>query len=389
MEVYTLDSVLRRASVVDTFESCIWTERFAESGDFEMSMFSTFEMRNLLQVGTRLAMNESTRVMQIETAENTADSEGREMIKLSGRSLESIMESRVNRRNFGSGEAVDDSATRIGTAAQIARGIFDDYCRNNTVFPQDNIPFLVSGSLYPPSTIPEAADSITMEIKIDSVYNTVTEICKATDMGYRLVREFDLSKLYFDIYTGNNRTTQQTTNKPVVFSPNLDNLKDTSELLSNENYRNVAYVFAKNASVIVYAANVDSTVTGFQRRVLFVDAMDITDAAGPALTTKLNQRGQQELSKHRSVSAFDGEVPQFGTYKYGVDYELGDIVELQNADGVAQNMRVTEQIFVSDEQGERSYPTLSQDLYVTPGSWLAWDPSATWSTAGALFWADA
>jgi hypothetical protein len=41
-------------------------------------------------------------------------------------------------------------------------------------------------------------------------------------------------------------------------------------------------------------------------------------------------------------------------------------------------MRVTEQIFISDKEGTRSYPTLSLTAYITPGSWAAYDPTKAW-----------
>jgi hypothetical protein len=45
MEVFILDSLLRRSQVVDKFESLIWTERFSEIGDFELDLKSTLEAR--------------------------------------------------------------------------------------------------------------------------------------------------------------------------------------------------------------------------------------------------------------------------------------------------------------------------------------------------------
>jgi hypothetical protein len=41
-------------------------------------------------------------------------------------------------------------------------------------------------------------------------------------------------------------------------------------------------------------------------------------------------------------------------------------------------MRVTEQIFVSDSQGERSYPTLTVNTFITTGSWLSWMNNKVW-----------
>ena len=102
---------------------------------------------------------------------------------------------------------------------------------------------------------------------------------------------------------------------------------------------------------------------------------------GAEYDAALRQKGLEELAKHRPIIAFDGEIPQTGSYEYQKDYFLGDLVETRGADGLATNMRVTEQIFSSDAEGVRSYPTLTIDLLITPGSWYAWDGSQDWDNA--------
>jgi hypothetical protein len=55
---------------------------------------------------------------------------------------------------------------------------------------------------------------------------------------------------------------------------------------------------------------------------------------------------------------------------------------MRNTDGVINNMRITEQIFVSDREGERSYPTLMLNVFITTGSWLSWLNNKVWSDMG-------
>ena len=78
-----------------------------------------------------------------------------------------------------------------------------------------------------------------------------------------------------------------------------------------------------------------------------VKADDIDLPAGSELTAALQERGRQELAEHRAVLGFDGETPQHISYVYGRDYDLGDLVEVQDTEGNAYQVRVTEQIFVS------------------------------------------
>lgn len=437
MELYTLDSSLRRKDVLDQFESLIWTERFSEWGDFEVEFFYTPQLRRLLPTGTFLALSHSYRVMKVELVEQSFKDDGSEMLKVSGRSIESLMESR-SARNTTTPLIDLPKVLKTGTPLAISRNLFRDICRSNDIFPQDNIPFVGIGEVLSPGNIPEYPDFIDVEIGVTNLYQTISEITQAYRLGFRLLRDGDRSKLVFDIYTGFDRTTSQTVLNPVVFSKSLDNLTNTSYISSVTNYKNIAYVYHPFLFHEVRAAGVSSSTSGFARNILPVDASDIevepfeyefteeeqdvldriaklpgtgqgegfrkfvqkewirkrhydaikgflstavpshiltnedkqrlsdvftkydaaVVAATPILRTKMIQRGKDELAKNRRVTAFDGEVNMSAGYIYDKDYRLGDVVEFQNDEGVTEAMRVVEQIFVSDSDGERAYPTL-------------------------------
>lgn len=376
MEVYILDDLLRRTQVVDRFESLIWTERYTAYGDFELVTHSTQANRSLFKGGTRLALNESSRVMEIDTIEDSHTTEGKSILKVTGNSLEKILEDRVAIDSMA-GTTANPNWALTGTPANIARTIFNAICRDGLLSVSDKIPFLESVITNQFYNRPEPSEIISVELEIMSVYQAIKDICESYGLGFYLVRVGDTSQLRFKIFTGYDRTLFQDTFPPVVFSHELDNMQNTSELTSTALYKNVCYVFAKNGSAVVYAPGVDASSTGFERRVMYVKHDG--DETGAALTTILNQKGYDALAKARGVFAFDGEIPQRGSFKYGKDYFLGDLVDLRNADGVSSRMRVTEQIFVSDAEGDRSYPTLSVDLTATPGSWAAENTPATWA----------
>lgn len=387
MEVYVLDDVFRRTEVVDRFESLIWTERYTAYGDFSLQMHSTAANRGLLTKGTRLALNESNRVMTIETIEDKRSSDGKHMLSLQGRSIEQIMEDRTATDAY-QGTELNPNWTLVGPPATIARTIFNTICRNGFPNIADKIPFLEAIITPQQYTQPEPGTSITVELELQSVYEAIKNLCEAYNMGFYLVRLGDTSKLRFSVYTGNDRTIGQTILPPLVFGHDLGTLTDTTELMSTENYKNVAYVFAKNGAGVVYAPGTDPTVSGFDRRVMTIKADDLTDPAGAVLNSKIQQRGYDELAKARGTFAFDGEISKQGSYQYRKDYFLGDLVTMRNSDGVNSTLRVSEQIFISDGEGDRTYPTLSVELTATPGSWAAGDPTDTWATATTETWSN-
>jgi hypothetical protein len=392
VEVYILDSLYRRIQVVDRFESLIWTERFKDFGDFELKTYSTLENRNRFTVGTRLAMNKSHRVMTVETVEDTTDDEGARVLYLKGRSLEYILEDRAARPSVADLTALPQWIIADLPPVAIAKKIFHDTCILGGFSSYDIIPNVVEGpGLYPEDTIAEPSANITVAIDPTSVYGAIKQLADLYDFGFRLIRNYDTSQFFFDVYMGSDRTTGQNTLPAVIFSPNLDNLKNTTELTSIAGYKNVAYVLSPVGNKVVYPDDIDPDfVTGLDRHVLWVDASDITDPTPATLDARLTQRGKEELSKNRQFSAFDGEISQVSQYIYGVDFNLGDLVEMQNTDGATNQMQVTEQIFVQDREGERSYPTLSRNKFITPGAWSAWDFNQVWFDldSSSETWAD-
>jgi hypothetical protein len=387
VELYILDAELRRDQVVDRFESLIWTERFDKWGDFELKIHSTPENRNRFPVGTRLLVNESYEVMTVESIEDGTDADGRVVLTIKGRTLEKILDDRLARGTM------DDLTTApkwsiTDVPADIARKIFHDICVLGVLDPADVIPGIVEGSIFPPDTIDEPADPITFEMDPMTVYSAQSQLCEAYDMGFRMVRNPTTLAIHFDVYMGSDRTTKQTDLPAVVFSENLGNLSNTNEFTSIVNYKNVAYVLSPVGTEIVYAADVDPSTTGFERNVLVVKADDIKDEDPLDASAKMIQRAREELAKHRVFSGFDGEISKTSRFKYGVNYFLGDIVELRNDRGFATDMQVVEQILISDKEGDRQYPTLAVRKFITPGSWLGYGGNKEWDDMTTEEWDD-
>lgn len=384
MEVYILDDFLRRTAVIDLYESLIWTDRYADKGDFELVVPSLNQHRRLLVPGTQLALTDSDRVMTIETADIKTDQEGRTLLTATGVSLEQMLEDRIATDGV-SWMTPGGKWVVTGTPGNVCRDIFKQICIDGILNIGDIIPFIQQGAYYPAGSIPETAQQFAFEIPLGTLYKAVQDICKMYDLGFRLVRAGDTSKLHFEIYTGDDRTTQQSVRTPVIFSPDLDNLQNVSEMQSISGSKNMAYVFGKTTSLIVYGNDATQDTTGFDRRILHVDATDIEETDPVLLDALLNQRGVEALAGHRPLSAFDGEINQHSKYKYMRDYRLGDLIEMRNSDGATNHMRVTEQIFVSDVQGDRSYPTLTFNRLITPGSWDSWG-NETWDAGGDETW---
>lgn len=378
-EIYVLDSLWRRQYVLDQFFSLIWTERWQDAGDFTLYIASTPYTRGILVEDTYLAHNKSQRVMRIESVEDDATGDGARTLIVTGTSYEGILNSRVAK------ESVDDLTTSpqwviTAAPADIARTLYTSICVTGVLSTSDILTG-VSTDVWPTvSGIPEPPDSVTLSFDPQTLFSAlVTNVCVPYDLGFRFVRNDNNATIYFNIYTGDDRTINQDALPAVIFSPALDNLQNTKELTTISDAKNVAYVFSPAGFEMVYASGVDPTaVTALNRRVLVVDGSSVT-SDNPDISGALITLGQQALALAKVQQSFDGEISINSQYVYGRDYFLGDLITIVNDDGIGNDMRVTEQIFNSDNStGESSYPTLSVSSYITSGSWLSWTEQKIW-----------
>lgn len=377
MDINILDSLYRRIEVVDNFVSLMWTERFQDEGNFELHTHSTLENRRRFVSGVKLSIDDSYRVMVVETVEDDTDDDGARILKITGVSLENILKQRAALAALTDLET-DPQWIVTGIPREIATQLFHDICVTGILDTGDIITGITELNIFPADTIPEPTEEIAYVIDPTTLYQAIKNICDLYIMGFRLVRDHDTTLLYFDVYMGCDRSTEQSTFPAVIFSPDLENLHSTRRLASTAAYKNAAYVISPVGHEVVYPANVDPTVEGFERRVLLVKADDITDVVPADATEKMIQRGREELAKNRAFVGLDGEVAFNSQYTYGIHYNLGDLVSQRDEDGTTSIMRVSEQIFASDAEGDRSYPTLTVDTVITTGSWLDMDPEAEW-----------
>jgi hypothetical protein len=397
MEVFILDSLLRRIDVVDDFVSLIWTERFKEIGEIELVVHSTLANRNRFVFDTYLSVDESKRIMRVETVEETVDLERGPILKIKGRDLLSITEGRSALERIDSSTIAPVWTFYGYTPGDVMRSMFDQICSTGTISLADRIPFINTGpSIYPSDTIPEPEFEIDWLQKPTTLYAALKEIADIYDLGIRLYKDPDISSLYFNVYAGSDRTSRQSELPPVIFSADMENLQNTTELTDIQKSYNVARILyiRKNDppegeeavdivdSVQVVSDLVDPSVTGIERRVKTVILTSVPEDIAD-LGDYLYQVGLDELAKSRPLGAFDGEVNLQSQYVYERDYYLGDLVEIRGNNGSAGYMRVEEQIFVEDASGQRSYPTFTTNSFASPGTWKSWKYDVEWQAMGS------
>ena len=391
LDIYVLDpNTYERVYMVEEYESFVWTEKWQDVGDFELEILVDSNFHQLFQNGTHIGCSRSKRIMVVDNVVKIENDKGRYVYRVKGKSKENILENRVYQPTFHKIKNKEKKEEWVQTPIKdypqnVINRIWKTVCIDGKYAAQDKVPYLTDQVPYPPGDIPFPKNQIVANPKATTLLSIFQDICEAADIGFRMTyNHMFQNKLSFDVYSGNDLTSRNNGKKPVViFSPQLDNLSSVRESASLENYKNVAYIAGGPlGSATIYADGVNKNISGYDRRVLIIDESKARLEEGEKFPTdEMISKAIEELSKSRATYILDGEIPEYPVYHYGVDYELGDIVEMRNSQGVYSNMRVAEQTFSCDGSGVKSYPGL---LHMTT------DVSGVWSSPEwNVHWVDA
>lgn len=360
-ELYILNEDFEQVCYIDTFESMIWTDRYRQCGDFELYVSTQSTVLVYAVHGYYIWVAESDRLMIIEQTEITTDVETGPKLKITGRSLESILDRRIIWSQITVKGKVDTVIKRLITDAIISPSINDRKIPN---------------FIYKDATDPYIADCEVEETQYlgDNLYDVVCDIVSVFNIGFKIIYNFDTGNFEFSLYCGNNRSYDQDVLPWVIFSPAFDNIVSSDFIEDSTPYKNINLVYGEERegytrqTVVIDATNEDEN--GLNRREMFTDGSSkqqvYTEEDGTEVTLTdaqyvnvLRELGVQELNlpEHQLTKSFDGEMNSARGFKYGVDFFLGDAVQLENEYGMKATARVIEMILSQSASGIESYPT--------------------------------
>lgn len=381
MEVYVLDENFQTIDVLDDFESVIWTERYSPVGETKLEVGDTPKNRLLLREGLFLATPSSPDPALIETFLSEDNK-----LQLTAPHLLNFFKNRFMRRSWDNKYG---SVVFADNPAVIPNEILAEFCIAGTpggIMESGDVIGAINGPLelipnlsYVPPDVQDFSlfpGFVRLAIPNGTVFDGIKGVLDAYNLGARLrvtnVTETDYD-LVFQVYAGKDRTSAQTVNPVVRFQSAMETLTNTKELRSIAGYRNVSWAFAPNVLApdpyVGYAFETPEAqyYTGFKRRTLQVLADDIqqsdvdltTSDGRAAYQDLLDQRALNGLINNNYVRMADGTIVPQAAFVYGVDYSLGDIIELGVESGAISTARVVEHIIAQDSNGESEYPTLS------------------------------
>lgn len=358
----TFDSI----GEVNQYESLIWPDKFNGFGTFELWAPITDENSQYFKKGNILWCGGDNAAV-VEIVKSEIDENGTKTYNVKGRTLEMLLTTRII---WGTYNAVNKDAS---TAMY-------EIVNQNCVNPSNanrKIPYLKLAEDL------KFGGKITCQKTGGEVYDSLSTIASTYDLGFSVLFKPKTKELIFEVVEGVDRTVEQSTNDPVEFSTELEDLLSSSYYTNDQDVKNVAFVQGEGSGSSrksVISGEADSK--GFGRRELYVDARDLQSTSvdengeeqslSPAEYTQvLTQRGDDKLSECKTTETFEAQIRVFGDvqYEFGVDYKKGDKVTVRDEQlNVVVSARITE---VQEEFDDEyalvltfgySYPTIMQKV---------------------------
>lgn len=355
MELLVKDTNFKTIAVVEWSKSILWIDRYCGAGEFEIYCPLSDAVNEYLKEDYYLIHRDSKHTMIIESRQLTENVEEGDTIVIKGRSLESILERRIvwEQTNFA-GEPLQASIMSLIDAAII-----------NPTDSTRAIPNFITSLSSDPAIVDQP---ITGQYFGRTMYDVVVEVCKKFSLGFRIYLT-DQDQFEFALYIGEDRSSQQSTNLPIKFSPYYDNINNSEHFIDKRPLKTVTLVAGEGegtARVMVERSIPSGSGSGLNRRELYTDARDISKTTDEGTlndaeyTALLISRGVKTLSEAEVNETFEGEADTTRMYKYQTDFHLGDIVETANRYGATGRTRITEYRYFEDPSGLEIYPSFEK-----------------------------
>lgn len=356
MEFRVLDENFNQVHILDNFKSAIWTDRFFEAGDFSIKLSMTPTNLFEIHIGRYVWNSMSNRIMMIEKIVIESSSDDGSVMTISGRSLEYLMTRRIV---WG--------MRRLRTSLHEAIRVL---LAENMINPSDGNRAMAWLTWEDNNVGKMAQTWVDVQFTGDNLYTAVTELIAKHHVGIAFLYDSP-GRIRIRLEEGVDRSYNQNMNPFVVFSPKFDNLISGRYASDISTLKTVALVGGPGEGADRKYETVSSGDTfGWNRREVFINASSVRDKDEdnntiPEATVRANLReeGTNKLNKseNQHLIEFDGETSEQTMYVYGQDYKIGDLVQIQDANGFNVPTRLIEFIQSQDDSEVKFYPTFKQD----------------------------
>lgn len=352
MDILILDKNKNELDLISVYQSVIWNCQYYGVNDFQLVVSASEKNMKLLQIGYYLVRDfdkvsdtEYHNVMMIEELKIDYDVDKGWILTVTGSGLKNILKKRI----------VWNQTNLVGNAEEAIRQVITDNIINPTITERKIDDFILADAVG-------LTDEIEAQLLGENISDWLVDTCTGYNYGWDIYIKD--SKYIFMLYQGTDRTFNQEAVKPVVFSPEYDNLISASYSYNMKDYSNACLVGGEGEGVNQRTASV-GTVSGLDRCESYIDGSSVT-SNGEIITLSqyeklLQDYGQSQLDITAQTKNFSGEiVPNNELYKINQDYFLGDVVQIKTDRGITATPRIIEIIYAEDASGYSVVPTFTE-----------------------------
>jgi len=309
MPAVTILSSNLPVAILDSFISMDWTRPYYTAGKFTLTVDPSNPAAVELVKGRIILPPDSNICYIIEQVLREDDgSKSQQLLTASGRDLGGFFEERLALPTTGL-----DYDAQLAVHAETAMKHYVNLNAGPGAVSQRQIPGLTIAA--------DAARGATVNVqaRYQLLSDILFQIGQTAGMGWQVL--YNGGTFLFDVIPGVDRHAS------VFFDAAFDTTDTQSWLTSDVGTKSFDYVAGQGvgaARTIVTRFTGGAEPTGFARRELFTDARDLSD------TTAMQTRGDANLAALAVADRFEATIPTGSSFKYRVDWDLGDLVTIRN-----------------------------------------------------------
>ncbi|MEW6661974.1 MAG: siphovirus ReqiPepy6 Gp37-like family protein [Bacillota bacterium] len=328
--IRVLTPTLDLLAEIDDYESLVFARCWHKPGEFSLNINHHKHYVDKLVKGNLIMLgSDPFKVGMIKHLEIGLNEQGKfsESWQIRGHTLAGLTYRRIILPPAG------QEHDAISGTAETAMKHYIETCLTNPLNPARRVDLLAIGSNQ------SRGSNVNWQSRYRGLADELQQISLLTGLGWLIYLDFQQTRWIFDVLEGRNLTAGQSVNPRVIFSAEFDGMKTQAFVDSDLNYRNVAYVAGQGEGLdrIVVEVPADDPPIGLARIETFIDARDVENPAN------LTARGEQKLAEMSIQQALEAQILTKGPFLYERDWDLGDVVTVQNKGwGITMDARITE-----------------------------------------------
>lgn len=329
MDLFVLDADLEPVGVLDAFSKASWTRRLFEFGTLDLTIDGPSPDAPVIAKGQFVYVPSTAHLYRVEQVHRVkAQEDSPEQVNALGRDVGGMFASRIVIPPPGLSHDV-----QAAVPAETAMKHYADLHGGPGAALARRIPGLVIA----PDT--GAGPDVSYEARFQAVAEVLADLGRLSGVGWEVVFDLETSVFTFESLPGVDRSGE------VFVDVEFETSLALEWLTSDLNRKSWGLVAGQGEGALRATEEVwvdPGEPQGFDRHELFIDANDVADP------TALADRGRAKLLETLTEDAFEVTVNPYGSFRFGQDYFLGDLVAIRDRawgiDSAAQVVGVSEEV---------------------------------------------